>query len=216
MSLELSVKKTNGQDAGTVSVSEAVFGCEPNVHVMNLAVLRELANARAGTANTKTKSEVRGGGRKPWKQKGTGRARAGSIRSPLWRGGGVIFGPKPRSYAFDLPKKVRRLAIRSALSIAASKLVVVENWDAMSTPKTKAFIAVLTSLGYKPGQKVLILEDFRTEANKPVALSARNIPNVVLRLPTNLSARELIEAELVVATKATIEALNERVAAHVS
>src|SRR6478609_424255 len=116
--LSLNKFSKDGKEAGQVEVSTEVFGIEPNIHVLHQAVRRELANGRAGTACTKTRGEVRGGGKKPWKQKGTGRARAGSIRSPLWVGGGVTFGPKPRDYSFNLPRKVRVLAIRSSLSAA--------------------------------------------------------------------------------------------------
>src|SRR5689334_11201800 len=117
-----------GAPAGELEVSSEVFGIAPNVHVLHQAARRELANGRAGTACVKTRAEVRGGGKKPWKQKGTGRARAGSTRSPLWVGGGVIFGPKPRDYSFDLPRKVRLLAMKSSLSSAQSKFKIVDDF----------------------------------------------------------------------------------------
>ena len=122
------ILSTNGEKLGEITLNKEVFGVEPNIHVMNLALRRQLNNARSGNACTKTRSEVSGGGRKPWKQKGTGRARAGSLRSPLFAGGGVIFGPKPRSYAFNMPQKARKLALKSALSARESQIVVVKDF----------------------------------------------------------------------------------------
>jgi large subunit ribosomal protein L4 len=214
MSTELKKYSRKGQEEGTIPVSDAVFGIEPNVHVLHQAVRRELANARAGTAKAKTRSEVRGGGRKPWRQKGTGRARAGSIRSPLWVGGGVIFGPQPRDFGFDLPKKVRRLAIRSSLSAARGKFRVLTDFSFLSAPKTKEMAILLNSLGVN-GQKVLILVDYKAEENKHVKLAARNLDKVTLRLPSNLSVKDLLEVDAVVATEGAIREINERYAADV-
>jgi large subunit ribosomal protein L4 len=131
------VKKfdTNSSSYAELEVNKDVFAQEPNKHVLYLSVVRQLANARAGTASTLTRSEVAGGGKKPWKQKGTGRARAGSIRSPLWKGGGVIFGPKPRDYTKDMPKKVRKLALRSALSSDLNKIIILSG-DLVSSHKS--------------------------------------------------------------------------------
>ena len=146
MSKEISLLSTNGKSLGQIALDENVFGVEPNMHVMHLALRRQLNNGRQGTACAKTRAEVSGGGKKPWKQKGTGRARAGSLRSPLFRGGGVIFGPKPRSYETALPQKARKLALRSALSARESQLVIVKDFSAISEPKTKLLTSSLKSL----------------------------------------------------------------------
>lgn len=209
MTFQLSKFSKDGKANGEVTVSETVFGITPNVHVLHLAVRRELANARAGTACAKTRSEVRGGGKKPWRQKGTGRARAGSIRSPLWKGGGVIFGPKPRDFSFDLPKKVRRLALRSSLSASASKIKVLDDFSFLSSPKTKDMAAVLKNLGLC-GKKVLLLVDYKAAENKNVLLSARNIEGLKVSLPLNLSVRDLLNADAVITTKSAVELINER------
>ena len=140
MSKELSILSTNGKKSGEITLDDSVFGVEPNLHVMHLALRRQLNNARQGSACTKTRSEVRGGGRKPWKQKGTGRARAGSIRSPLFAGGGVVFGPKPRDYGFAIPQKARKLALKSALSARSEKLVVVKDFSEIKEPKTNLMV----------------------------------------------------------------------------
>ena len=131
------ILSTNGEKLGEITLEKSVFGVEPNLHVMHLALRRQLNNARQGNACTKTRAEVAGGGRKPWKQKGTGRARAGSLRSPLFAGGGVIFGPKPRSYSFNMPQKARQLALKSALSARESQIVVVKDFSTIAEPKTK-------------------------------------------------------------------------------
>ncbi len=203
-----------GKDAGQVEVSSEVFGIDPNVHVLHLALRRELANGRAGTACTKTRGEVRGGGKKPWKQKGTGRARAGSIRSPLWVGGGVTFGPKPRDYSFALPRKVRVLAVRSSLSAAQSKFRVLEDFSFLSGPKTKEMVSLLSSLGLN-NKKVLILADYKATENQHVFLAARNLPGVKLSLPHNLSVKDLLDADAVIASNSAVQEINERYASYV-
>lgn len=212
--IQLKKYAKDGKEAGQVEVSSEVFGIEPNVHVLHQAVRRELANGRAGTASAKTRSEVRGGGKKPWKQKGTGRARAGSNRSPLWVGGGVIFGPKPRDYAFDLPRKVRVLAIRSGLSAAQGKFRVVEDFSFLSGPKTKEMGQLLTSLGLSD-KKVLILTDYKLPQNQHVWLASRNLADVKLRLPHNLSVKDLLDADAVIASAEAVQEINERYAAYV-
>ena len=200
----------DGATAGEVEVSEQVFGIEPNRHVLNLAVRRELAHARSGTACTKTRSEVRGGGRKPWKQKGTGRARAGSIRSPLWVGGGVIFGPKPRKFTVGLPKKVRRLAVRSSLSAARDKFVVLPDFSFLTESKTRHMATLLKKLGLAD-KKVLILYDYQTEgANMHLKLASRNLRGVTLRLPSNLSVRDLLDVDAVIIDEASLKTIDER------
>ena len=214
MAIQIEKYGKDGKPSGSMEVSEAVFGVEPNVHVLHLAVRRELANARAGTACTKTRSEVRGGGRKPWKQKGTGRARAGSIRSPLWKGGGVSFGPKPRDYSIKLPRKVRLVALKSSLSAALPKLRVVEDFSFLASPKTKEMAQFLQAQGLYE-KKILILADTKAAENQHLMLSSRNIPYVKVSLPHNLSVKDLLDAEAVLATRQAVEEINERYAAHV-
>jgi len=199
---------TNGEKLGDITLDKKVFGVEPNIHVMHLALRRQLNNARQGSACTKTRAEVAGGGRKPWKQKGTGRARAGSLRSPLFAGGGVIFGPKPRSFAFNMPQKARQLALKSALSARASQLVLVKDFSTIAEPKTKLMVSALKSLNVSG--KVLIIADIKAEENKNLALSARNIPSVKLLLPTNLNVKDLLEADYVVMTEAAVKDITER------
>lgn len=213
---KLTLKKfsKDGKEAGQVEVSSEVFGIDPNIHVLHLAVRRELANGRAGTACTKTRGEVRGGGKKPWKQKGTGRARAGSIRSPLWVGGGVTFGPKPRDYSFNLPRKVRVLAMRSSLSAAQGKFRVLEDFSFLSGPKTKEVAALLNSLSLSE-KKVLILADYKATENQHIYLAARNLPGVKLCLPHNLSVKDLIDADAVIASNNAVQEINERYASYV-
>ncbi len=202
------ILSTTGEILGEITLDKKVFGVEPNIHVMHLALRRQLNNARQGSACTKTRAEVAGGGRKPWKQKGTGRARAGSLRSPLFAGGGVIFGPKPRSYAFSMPQKARQLALRSALSAKSSQMVFVKDFSTIEAPKTKLMAACLKSL--KVSGKVLVIADTKAEENKYLELSARNIPSVKLLLPTNLNVKDLLEADFVVMTEAAVKEITER------
>ena len=156
----------------------------------------------------KTRAEVAGGGRKPWKQKGTGRARAGSLRSPLFAGGGVIFGPKPRSFAFNMPQKARQLALKSALSAREAQLVIVKDFSTIAEPKTKLMVSALKSLNVNG--KVLVVADTKAEENKNLELSARNIPSVKLLLPTNLNVKDLLEADFVVMTESAVNEITER------
>lgn len=167
-----------GKDAGEVTLNDNVFGIEPNENVVFDAVIRQRAGMRQGTHATKNRSAVRGGGKKPWRQKGTGRARQGSIRAPQWRGGGTVFGPTPRSYAYSLPRKVRRLAIKSVLSqkLQDNNLIVLDQLS-LDAPKTKEFKAVLGNLNVD--SKVLVVSD-----NENVQLSARNLENVKV-VPVN-------------------------------
>lgn len=208
MNKELTLLSTNGKKLGEITLNEKVFGVEPNLHVMHLALRRQLNNARQGSACTKTRSEVAGGGRKPWKQKGTGRARAGSIRSPLFAGGGVIFGPKPRDYSFSIPQKARKLALRSALSAKSENLVIVKDFSEITEPKTKLMVKALSSL--KVEGKVLIIADTKAAENKYLELAARNIPSVRLILPTNLNVKDLLEADFVLITEAAVNEITER------
>jgi large subunit ribosomal protein L4 len=202
------ILSTNGEKLGEITLAKEVFGVEPNIHVMHLALRRQLNNARSGNACTKTRAEVSGGGRKPWKQKGTGRARAGSLRSPLFAGGGVIFGPKPRSYAFNMPQKARKLALKSALSARESQLVVVKDFSTISEPKTKLMVSALKSLNVSG--KVLIVANFIADENKNLELSARNIPSVKLLLPNNLNVKDLLEADFVIMTESAVNEITER------
>lgn len=202
------ILSTNGEKLGEITLAKEVFGVEPNIHVMHLALRRQLNNARSGNACTKTRSEVSGGGKKPWKQKGTGRARAGSLRSPLFAGGGVIFGPKPRSYAFSMPQKARKLAIKSALSAKASQLLVVKDFSTITEPKTKLMVSALKTLNVSG--KVLIVADLKAEENKNLLLSARNIPSVKLLIPNNLNVKDLLEADYVVMTEAAVNEITQR------
>ena len=195
-------KKINNKKIDMLSIKGT------NIHVMHLALKRQLNNARQGSANAKTRAEVSGGGRKPWKQKGTGRARAGSLRSPLFAGGGVIFGPKPRSYETSIPKKARQLALRSALSARFENLIVVDDFSALKEAKTKEMVKILSDI--KAQGKILIIADFKSDKNVNLELSARNLPNVKLLLPTNLSVKDLIEADCVVIEQDAIKVITER------
>lgn len=202
------ILSTNGEKLGEITLNEAVFGVEPNLHVMHLALRRQLNNARQGTACAKTRAEVAGGGRKPWKQKGTGRARAGSLRSPLFAGGGVVFGPKPRDFSFNMPQKARKLALKSALSARQDQLIVVKDFSTIVEPKTKLMVAALKSLNVSG--KVLIVADTKAAENQHLELSSRNIPSVKLILPSNLNVKDLLEAGSVIMTEAAVNELTER------
>ena len=208
MAKEVSILSTDGKQVGQISLDEKVFGVEPNIHVMHMAVRRQLNNGRQGTANAKTRAEVSGGGKKPWKQKGTGRARAGSTRSPLFEGGGVIFGPKPRDYGFQMPQKARRLALRSALSARVESTVLVKDFSQITEPKSKLMVQAMKSLNVSG--KVLIVADTKAAENAHLALAARNIPSLKVILPSNLNVKDLLEADSVVLTEAAVNEITER------
>lgn len=208
MSKQLVIHNSDGSESGRIDIDENVFGEEPNVHVMHLALRRQLSNARSGTACTKTRSEVRGGGKKPWKQKGTGRARAGSLRSPLFAGGGVIFGPKPRDYSFSMPTKARRLALRSALSSRTESMKVIKDFSAISVPKTKEIVKIINSMNISG--KILIVADVSTVENQHLKLSARNVPSVKLIIPSNINVKDILEADNIVITQSAINEITER------
>ena len=195
----------SGVKVGEIQLNDAVFGVEVNEAVMHQAVVRQLSNERLGTHATKTRGMVRGGGRKPWRQKGTGRARQGSIRSPQWRGGGVVFGPTPRSYSYKLPKKVRRLAMKSVLSdkVAENNLVAVEGLS-FDAPKTKEFKQVLANLSIDT--KVLVVLE---NGNDFAALSARNLPNVSVVTSDNVSVLDVVSANKVLATQTALTQIEE-------
>jgi large subunit ribosomal protein L4 len=201
------VKDWDGKEAGKTELDLRVAREENAQHIVHRALVRQLANARQGTVSTKTRSEVRGGGRKPWRQKGTGRARAGSSRSPLWRGGGVIFGPKPRDYSQKMNRKERRLALRTAFQGRMDDLVVVQNFASqLDKPKTKDLLAALTRWGVDPGQKVLMIV---AEQDENVMLSARNVQSLRLILATNLNVFDLLNADKVVVTADALEKIKE-------
>lgn len=208
MSKQLIIHSGNGSNLGQIDLEDKVFGVEPNIHLMHLALRRQLSNGRSGSANSKTRSEVRGGGKKPWKQKGTGRARAGSLRSPLFAGGGVIFGPKPRDYSFKIPTKARRVALKSALSSRIEELLVIKDFSEITTPKTKDMLKVLDAL--KATGKILIIADPKLAENQHLECSVRNLPNVRLIYPSNINVKDILEAESIVITESSINEITER------
>ncbi len=214
------VKDLKGNQVGERELAASVFGIEPNMDVVHQALVRQMANGRSGSANTKTRAEVRGGGRKPWRQKGTGRARAGSIRSPLWAGGGVIFGPKPRDYSKSMNKKARQLALRSALSARAADIVVVDRFDSLfknpekeeekvEQPKTKWFAAALKDLTLTDKRLLLVL-DRKQEGALQIERAARNIPFIVVVDHTNLNIRDLAWCDNILTTAGVIDNLEQR------
>jgi large subunit ribosomal protein L4 len=196
----VTVKTTAGADAGSVDLDDGLFGIEPNVPVMHQVVTAQLAAKRAGTQSTKTRAEVSGGGAKPWKQKGTGRARAGSSRSPIWRGGGVALGPKPRRYDQKTPKKMKRLALASALSDRAAdgKVLVVDDW-AFDAPRTKDALAALSAIGAE-GRVLVVL---RPE-DRFAWLSFRNLPEVHVLAAGELNTYDVLVSDYVVFSKETL------------
>lgn len=198
-----------GKKLSEIDLSEEVFSIKPNVGVIHTALVRQLANARTGSANTKTRSEVSGGGRKPWRQKGTGRARAGSIRSPLWAGGGVTFGPKPRDYSISMNKKMRVLALKSALATKAENLVVVQDFDNFKEAKTKQFAQILKDLGIAD-KKVLLVLDFACDACDRAKLAARNIEGLKVIHMSNLNVKDLLHHDVLLTSARTLEAINNR------
>lgn len=203
--LKVAVYNQEGKQVKDTELNESVFGIEPNNQAIFDMVLLQRASWRQGTHKVKNRTEVRGGGRKPWRQKGTGRARQGSIRAPQWRGGGVVFGPTPRSYTFKLNRKVRQLALKSALSqkVIDSELTVLDN-IAFDAPKTKAMIKVLENL--EANRKTLIVMD---EVNENVALSARNIPGVKVIDSKGLNVYDILDSTKLVMTEEAIKAVEE-------
>ena len=194
-----------GQNVGEIELNDLVFGIEPNEQAVYDVVKAQRAAMRQGTHNTKTRSEVRGGGRKPWRQKGTGRARSGSNTSPVWVGGGIVFGPSPRSYGLKVNRKVRRLALRSVLSqkLLDEKLKVLDKIE-LENVKTKGMVEVLTNLNLT-GKVAVVLSD----ANETVALSARNIPNVTVTTVSHASVYELMNYTTVVVTADAVKLYEE-------
>lgn len=202
---KVTVFNVDGKEVGELDLAEGVFGLEPNVHVLHSAVLLQQASLRSGTHDTKGRSEVRGGGRKPWKQKGTGRARQGSIRSPQWKGGGIVFGPTPRSYGFKLPRKVRRLAIKSALSskVLDNQIIVLDQLS-LSQPKTKDISKLLNNL--KVARKALVVT---ADFDNNVALSARNIPGVKFVAAEGINVLDVMKYDQLIITKDAVAKVEE-------
>ena len=188
------LKNMEGQEVGVVDLPDAIFAAEINQAVMHQALVRQMANKRLGTHKTKTRGEVRGGGRKPWRQKGTGRARQGTIRAPHWRGGGVVFGPRPRSYRKRMPRKMRRLALRSALSVKAqdSQIIVLDRLT-MEAPRTRDMAAMLDALDIERSALLLL-----PDRDENVELSARNLPNVKTLRANYLNIRDLLGYETLI------------------
>lgn len=201
------IQDWQGEEAGQTSLELRVANQENAAHIVHRALKRQLANARQGTISTKTRAEVRGGGRKPWRQKGTGRARAGSSRSPLWRGGGVIFGPKPRDFSVKMNRKERRLALRTAFQGRAEDLAVVEDFvDQLPRPKTKELVAAIARWGIEPNAKVLLI---LPEKQEIVYLSGRNIANLKLAVASHLNVFDLLNADRIVVTASALSKIQE-------
>ena len=200
----VSVYNMEGKEVGTMELNDAVFGVEVNDHLVHLAVVRQLANNRQGTQKAKTRSEVSGGGRRPWRQKGTGHARQGSTRSPQWTGGGVVFAPVPRDYSIKMNKKERRLALKSALTsrVQENKLIVLDELK-LDEVKTKAMQAVLNNLNVSKAMVVL------AENDQNVVLSTRNIPNVITALPNTVNVFDILKYNTVILTKAAVATIEE-------
>ncbi|MCR5516365.1 MAG: 50S ribosomal protein L4 [Lachnospira sp.] len=200
----VSVYNIEGKEVGSIELNDAVFGVEVNEHLVHLAVVSQLANNRQGTQSAKTRSEVSGGGRKPWRQKGTGHARQGSTRSPQWTGGGVVFAPKPRDYSFKMNKKEKRIALLSALSskVADSKVVVLDEFN-LDEVKTKKFVEVLNNL--KVSKALVVLEG----ENKNVVLSGRNVNGAKVSNTSEINTYDVLKYDTLVVTKAAVEKLEE-------
>lgn len=209
----LTIRDPKGAEAGSVDVSDAVFGIEPNRHAVRQALTAYQANQRQGTHSTKTRAFVRGGGRKPWKQKGTGRARQGSIRAPQWRGGAIIFGPSPRDYNQKVNRKVRRLALYSALSDLRNleKITVLKEY-ALSKPSTKSFIELLNKISVGEAQRILVLV---SDYDDSLAKSARNLGTVIVSDIRNINIYNLLTCDHLVATPDTLKALEKQISSEV-
>ena len=200
----VAIYNMEGKEVGSLELNDAVFGVEVNEHLVHMAVVQQLANNRQGTQKAKTRSEVRGGGRKPWRQKGTGHARQGSIRAPQWTGGGVVFAPVPRDYSFKLNKKEKRAALKSALTskVNDSKFIVVDELK-MDEVKTKKFQEVLNNL--KVNKALVVLND----NDQNVVLSARNIPTVKTALTNTINVYDILKYDTVVVTKDAVATIEE-------
>ena len=202
---KVAVYNVSGEQVSEITLNDDIFGVEVNEHVLYEVVKNQLANKRQGTQSAKTRAEVRGGGRKPWRQKGTGRARHGSIRSPLWVGGGVTFAPKPRDYSYTLPKKVRRLAMKSALTskVNNNELIVLDELT-LTEPKTKEMVNILKNL--KVGKKALIVLN---DSNEAVIKSAKNIPGIETASVNTLNVYDILKYDNFIITKDAVEKVEE-------
>ncbi len=200
----VSVYNMEGKEVGSLDLNDAVFGVEINEHLVHMAVVLQLANNRQGTQKAKTRSEVSGGGRKPWRQKGTGHARQGSIRAPQWTGGGVVFAPVPRDYSFKMNKKEKRAALQSALTsrVVDNKIVVLDEIK-FDEIKTKNFVKVMDNL--KLGKALMVIN----ESDSNVMLSARNIPDVKVSLPNNINVYDILKYDTLVITKDAVATIEE-------
>lgn len=204
---ECVVKNWQGEQVGQKTFELKVAKEESASHVVHRALMRQMSNARQGNASTKTRSEVRGGGRKPWRQKGTGRARAGSIRSPLWRGGGVIFGPKPRDFSIQMNRKERRLALRTAFASRIDDMIVVEDFGSqLQRPKTKELVSAIARWGAEPDKRVLLIY---SENNQNLYLSARNIANVKVFAANTINIYDILHADKIIVTASAIDKIQE-------
>lgn len=200
----VAVYNMEGNEVGKIDLSDEIFGVKVNEHLVHRAVVWHLANKRQGTQKAKTRSEVSGGGRKPWRQKGTGHARQGSIRAPQWKGGGVIFAPTPRDYSFKMNKKEKRLALKSALTsrVQENKFIVMDELK-IDEIKTKKFMSVLNNL--KVGRALVVIH----ESDQNIIMSARNIPNVQTTLANSINVYDILKYNTVIATKAAIANIEE-------
>lgn len=200
----VSVYNMEGKEVGTMELNDAVFGVEVNEHLVHAVVVAQLANKRQGTQKAKTRSEVSGGGRKPWRQKGTGHARQGSTRAPQWTGGGVVFAPTPRDYTIKLNKKERRLALKSVLTakVQENKFIVLDELK-LDEIKTKKFQAVLDNLNVNKAMVVL------NENDKNVVMSAKNIPNVITAQTNTINVYDILKYNTMIVTKAAVETIQE-------
>jgi len=200
----VAVKNIRGESVGNIELDDSIFGIKVNEHAIHMAVVQYLANQRQGTKSAKTRSEVRGGGRKPWRQKGTGRARQGSTRSPQWTGGGVVFAPKPRNFSLKLNKKLKRLALKSALSdkVNQSKLLVLDSLE-LPEIKTKTMAEVCASL--ELGKAMFVMDG----SNTNVILSARNIPNIKTAAVNTINVYDILKYDSLVITKEAVEKIQE-------
>ncbi|MGI8933869.1 MAG: 50S ribosomal protein L4 [Phormidesmis sp.] len=201
------IKDWQGEEAGTATLDLRVANEANAPHIVHRALVRQINNGRQGTASSKTRAEVRGGGRKPWRQKGTGRARAGSIRSPLWRGGGVIFGPKPRDYTTKMNRKERRLALRTAFLSCAEDMVVVQDFvSELTQPKTKEMLAAIDRWGVDSTAKILLIT---VEKNETLHRSVRNVPTIKLISAVTLNIYDILYADKIVVTASALEKIQE-------
>jgi len=203
---EVEVKDGNNNTIGKITLRDDIFGVQAKQGIVHDAVINYLANQRQGTHATKTKGLVSGGGKKPWKQKHTGRARSGSIRSPLWRGGGIVFGPQPRDYSYNLPKKVRRLALMTAFQekLSSGEVVIIDNLS-LEKPKTKDMVSILKNLGLHDKSVLIVLP----EKNDTILLSARNIPGVSVTRAMDLNTYDILSKNVVLMTREAAAKLEE-------